>query len=201
MDFSFWARFPWGDLWWSHIVSLSPDPKKNVSSFFLFLCAVLIKSCTLCSLICAFCLHEKLAGIIYSFTFRRCTVDTRGWRMGSRWLVKCGTATGNAQIRLFCQGIRKDEIKKRSLLQKTAETPGQVSAPVSKWQNKLFFMQSRQKVVFPSPLCQEWILGFPCKSSRQHWHLEGGECNHVLFNKVTDFLKIMAHCYQIWRCQ
>lgn len=68
---------------------------------------------------------------------------------------------------------------------KSAETPVQVSAHVSKWQNKLFFMQSRQKVVFPSHFCQEWILGFPCKSSWQHWRLESGECNHVLFNKVT----------------
>lgn len=59
------------------------DLKKNSSSFFLFFCPLLIKSCTLCSLIRAYYLHDKLTGIIYSFIFRHCTVDRRGWRMGS----------------------------------------------------------------------------------------------------------------------
>lgn len=42
-----------------------------------------------------------------------------------------------------------------------------ISTDTAKWENKLFFMQNRQKIGFPSPLCQEWILCFPRKSSWQ----------------------------------
>lgn len=84
MDFPFWAIFLWGYLLWPHIVSLRPDPKKNVSSLFLFLHPHMIKSLAL--YILWYCLHEKLIGIIYYFTLRCWIVDRRCWQMGSRWL-------------------------------------------------------------------------------------------------------------------
>lgn len=110
-------------LWWSHVASLSPDPKKKFFPFFLFFCPLVIKSCTSCSLISTYYLHEKLTGIIYSFTVRHRAVDRRGWQMVFTLpLVKCSTASSKARIRLFCQGLKsKGGIE--SILQKEQKLP------------------------------------------------------------------------------
>lgn len=115
----FWTSFP--SLMVSYCLP-KPRPQEKFS-FFLFFSPLVIKSCTSCSLISTYYLHEKLTGIIYSFTVRHCAVDRPGWRMVFTLpLVKCSTASSKAQIRLFCQGMKsKGGIE--NILQKEQKSP------------------------------------------------------------------------------